>query len=55
MRRMSWFDEKDDIKTVLDHLGDKVPHSIAEDAKRELRDRGWTNDQIQKEEWDRTN
>lgn len=50
---MSWFDQKDSTKTILNHLGDKVPQSIADDAKKELEKRGWTKEQIRKAEWDR--
>lgn len=50
---VSWFDEKDDVHTLLDHLGDKVPQSIAEQAKKELANRGWSEERIRNEEWKR--
>jgi len=35
-----WFDEKDSMKTVVNHIGGKhTPHSVKEDAKREYRER----------------
>jgi hypothetical protein len=48
---MSWFDERDDIKTILFHLGSRTPDSIREDAVRELRKRGWSEERIAEEEW----
>lgn len=51
---MRWFDEKDSIETILNHLGSRTPHSIKEDAKRELKERGWSEEQIRAEVWKRT-
>ena len=48
-----WFDKKDDERRLLNHLGDKVPQSISEEAKRELAKRGWSEDRIREEEWKR--
>lgn len=50
---MSWFDKKDDVRTILEHLGDKIPQSISDDAKRELEKRGWSEEQIRDAEWKR--
>lgn len=50
---MTWFDGKDDIETLLNHLGDKVPDSIAEEAKKELENRGWSEEQIRNAECER--
>lgn len=36
-----WDFEKDSDKTCFDHLGDYIPESIANEAKRELRRRGY--------------
>lgn len=41
-----WFDENDKISTVINHLDSKTPDSIRDEAKRELRERGWTDRQI---------
>lgn len=48
-----WEFDKEDTKVCLDHLGDKVPDSIREEAKQELRRRGWSEDDIREEEWKR--
>lgn len=50
-----WDFSKNSDKECFDHLGDYVPQSIQEDAKRELRDRGYSEETIQREEWKRTN
>jgi hypothetical protein len=52
--KMNWFDERDDIETILNHLGSRVPDSIREDAERELRRRGWPEERIAEEKWKRT-
>ena len=49
-----WGFEKDTDKTCFDHLGDRVPHCIKEEAKQELRERGYSEKRIQEEEWKRT-
>lgn len=50
---MSYFDKKDDTRTVLNHLGDKVPDSVRQDARRELMSRGYSSEQVRDEEWKR--
>jgi hypothetical protein len=50
---MTWFDDKDDVKTILNHLGDKVPQSIADAAKRELEKRGFSSEQVRQLEIER--
>lgn len=49
-----WDFEKDSDKTCFDHLGDYIPESIANEAKRELRRRGYSEEKIREEEWKRT-
>lgn len=49
-----WEFEKESDKTCFDHLGDYVPHSIQEEAKRELKNRGYSDERIHEEEWKRT-
>lgn len=49
-----WGFENDNTQTCLDHLGDKVPESIKTEAKQELRRRGYSEEQIQQEDWKRS-
>ena len=49
-----WDFEKYSDKTCFDHLGDYIPESIANEAKRELRRRGYSEEKIREEEWKRT-
>jgi|GEM_PF-5047852 len=46
---MSWFDEKDDVHTILNHLSNRTPDSIRDDAVRELLRRGWSKDEVRDE------
>lgn len=41
-----WFDEKDDNKCLLNHLGDGTPDSIRLEAEKELKKRGFSEDYI---------
>lgn len=51
---MTWFDKRDSIRTVKDHISGKhTPYSVRQDAKREYMERrkteGASDDQIKKE------
>lgn len=49
---MSWFDEKDDERTIKNHLSDKhCPDSIKQDARREMKERGYSKEKIREIEW----
>lgn len=45
-----WDFEKDSDKTCFDHRGDYIPESIANEAKKELRRRGYSEEKIHEEE-----
>ncbi|MEQ2717788.1 hypothetical protein [Fusicatenibacter saccharivorans] len=49
-----WDFEKDSDKTCFDLRGDYIPESIANEAKKELRRRGYSEEKIHEEEWKRT-
>lgn len=48
-----WRFEYDPDKVCFDHLGKHVPDSIKEEAKTELKRRGYNDKTIQEEEWKR--
>ena len=49
-----WGFEKETDKTCFDHLGDRVPYSIKQEARAELKHRGYSEEKIREEEWKRT-
>lgn len=52
---MGYWDFKNDTdKTCFEHLGDYIPQSIQEEAKEELRRRGYSEETIRREEYKRT-
>ena len=48
-----WEFEKESDATCFDHLGKYTPDSIKEEAKQELRNRGYSEEKIREEEWKR--
>lgn len=54
---MTWFDERDSMRTVTDHIkGKHIPYSVRWEAKQEYTERrkqeGASDDQIKKELYD---
>lgn len=55
IKYMGYWDFKNDTdKTCFEHLGDYIPQSIQEEAKEELRRRGYSEETIRREEYKRT-
>lgn len=49
-----WDFERDSDKTCFDHLDKHVPQSIREEAKEELRYRGYSDNYIREKEYERS-